>query len=391
METDLRRCPFCREKTANRQCNIHGIATIGPEVFRGPREPIQTGHTICGRYKVGRCIGQGASGTVYEAVDEKGQKEIALKLLSHPPASMDKAILRFFREAIIARRLVHPNIAAVYDVGVDLHSRTAFMAQTLARGPSLAQYVEECGPVSLCQAWAWIADIAKGLSHAHHQGIVHRDLKPGNVMITDRDQNQTHRPGGTAGHPGPGNNIGLAQIVDFGLAQIADGSDDRAELTVPGELLGTPHFASPEQCLGQAVNTRTDLYSLGCILYAMLVGRPPFAGTPQAVVRQHQCERPPNLPLDASQEPKAEATQALYQSLMAKAPAARPSDASNVARFTEALLRNQTPDISLLRGQSPEAPGLMATTHQALPPAPRRASLPVYPAVKRRGRTQDRD
>jgi len=208
-----------------------------------------------GRYRPVGVLGRGSMGRVYLAHDPNTDRRVALKVASSADELESDATAqareRFLTEARAAGRLAHPGIVPVYDADVDAESGHPYLAMEWIDGPTLSRLLKERGPLPWRQAVALVAEVAEALDHAHARGIVHRDVKPGNVMIDPS---------------------GRARVTDFGIARIGDESR-----TLPGEVLGTPNFMSPEQLRGERVDGRSDLFSLGSVLYQALTGRPPFA------------------------------------------------------------------------------------------------------------------
>jgi eukaryotic-like serine/threonine-protein kinase len=209
-----------------------------------------------GRYEIVAELGRGAMGVVYKARDPKIERFVAVKTISLLGASPDEAREyreRFFQEAQAAGRLLHPGIVTVFDVGEEPESRTPYMVMEYIAGQSLDALLSgEGGKPPLNTALQLTEELAEALDYAHAQGVVHRDIKPANILVT------------TAGHP---------KITDFGIAKL-----NLAHLTLPGRALGTPAYMSPEQLNGERVDGRSDLFSLGVILYGMVSGHRPFQG-----------------------------------------------------------------------------------------------------------------
>lgn len=224
-----------------------------------------------GPYRVLAPLGEGGMGVVYRGLDETLDREVALKVLPESAATEPLARERFIREAKSASALNHPNIVTIYEVGAD--GDTLFIAMELVRGTSLAAMLRNRRPLRADVALKYAQQIAAGLARAHRAGIVHRDIKPSNIMVTDD---------------------GLVKILDFGLAKLIGpatpgaASDTvtitKAELTRAGALVGTVPYMSPEQVAGDAVDPRSDVFSLGVVLYEMLGGRRPFGGASNAEV-----------------------------------------------------------------------------------------------------------
>jgi serine/threonine protein kinase len=214
-----------------------------------------------GRYEILAELGRGAMGAVFCARDPKIDRTVAIKTISVPSASAQEAEhfrQRFFREAQAAGKLSHPGIVTIYDIGEDEPSHTPFIVMECVQGQSLEALVAaEAGPTHsglLPQATALdlIKHIAEALDYAHSQGIVHRDIKPANILVT------------ATGQP---------KIADFGIAKVA-----LSEITLPGHVVGTPAYMSPEQLNGKPVDGRSDLFSLGVVAYWLLTGVKPFDG-----------------------------------------------------------------------------------------------------------------
>ena len=225
------------------------------------------GRTIS-HYKITEKLGEGGMGVVYKAEDTKLDRTVALKFLAAHLLNDDEAKARFLREAKAAAGLHHPNICPVYEIG-EAEGKT-FLSMAFIEGESLEPRIER-GPLPLKEALDVGRQIADGLEAAHEKGVVHRDIKPANVMVDAK---------------------GHATIMDFGLAQLAD----RSKLTKIGTTLGTPVYMSPEQAQGEKSDRRTDVWSLGIVLYEMVVGRAPFRGDyEQAVVYSILNEKPEPL------------------------------------------------------------------------------------------------
>jgi CheY-like chemotaxis protein/predicted Ser/Thr protein kinase len=229
---------------------------------------ITVGHIVGGRYQVLAELGRGGMGRVYKALDREIQEDVALKVLNPDIADDDTAMERFRNELKAARQITHRNVCRVFDL--NRAGRTYFLSMEYIAGEDLKSLIRRTGRLPVDGAASFGRQVADGLAEAHRAGIVHRDLKPQNVMI-DRD--------------------GRARILDFGIARLAKS----AGITQDGVLIGTPHYMSPEQADGLTVDARTDIYSLGAILYEMLTGAPPFeADTAAGVIRKHRTEPAPD-------------------------------------------------------------------------------------------------
>ncbi|MEV0261390.1 serine/threonine-protein kinase [Streptomyces sp. NPDC050617] len=219
---------------------------------------------VADRYRLGDLLGRGGMGEVWRASDEVLGRQVAVKLLLGNDGD-ESAAMRFRMEAQTAARLNHHQVVGVYDFGA--WDGRFYLVMELVQGPSLAQELSSAAGGAL--APARVADIAAqaaaGLAAAHRQGVVHRDVKPGNLM-TDAD--------------------GTLKIGDFGIARFVD--ETSAGLTSAGQIVGTSTYLAPERALGRAAGPGSDVYALGCVLYQLLVGQPPFwADTPTALLYQH--------------------------------------------------------------------------------------------------------
>jgi len=235
-------------------------------------EPISTDTIFGKRYQVEREIGRGGMATVYAARDLQHDRLVAVKVLNED-LSHGFGVERFQREIAITAKLSHPNILALHDSG-EMNGRLYYVTPFIA-GESLRERLERDRHLAIPDAVGIARAVAAALEHAHAHGIIHRDIKPENVLLAD-------------GHP---------IVADFGIARaLASGAD--ARITSTGVSLGTPAYMSPEQSAGEPIDARTDIYSLGCVLYEMLAGEPPFTGpTVQTVVAKRLSSQAPDVRL----------------------------------------------------------------------------------------------
>jgi TolB-like protein/predicted Ser/Thr protein kinase len=290
-------------------------------------------------YKIIEKLGEGGMGVVYRAEDVKLGREVALKFLPLEWTRDKDARARFLREAQAAAALNHPNIGTVHEI--DEAEGRVFIAMELVEGDDLKTRLAS-GPIALDEALAIGADIADGLAAAHAKGIVHRDIKPANIMLTEH---------------------GRAKIMDFGLARLAGTTD----LTRTGTTLGTVAYMSPEQARGDEVDHRTDLWSLGVVLYEMLTATRPFTGSrDQAVIRSILEDDPrsltPGIPRELGR---------ILARALAKQPSARYQSAGDLARDLRSVLRKlgADPTTTVTTGSKP-VPSIAVLPFTNLSPDP---------------------
>ncbi|MFD9332839.1 protein kinase [Streptomyces sp. NPDC060028] len=300
------------------------------------------GTTLAGRYRLGGRIGAGGMGEVWRGRDLALARDVAVKLIAQP--GDDKLAQRLRAEARAAAALSDPHVVSVHDVGeTTIDSRTVvYLVMELVDGRPLAT---GGGPAAVEDVVRWAVQICEGLAAAHGAGVIHRDIKPGNVLLT---------------------RTGRIKICDFGIAR-QSGSQG---LTTTGSVTGTPAYMSPEQARGEEIDARSDLYGLGCLLYELLTGAPPFTGTGWEILAQHANKNPvpvrqrrPEVPVDLD---------ALIGQLLSKEAFRRPVGAAEVAdrlRDIERVLA--TPSVRTARPARPVPPaGPVPTTLTAPSPEP---------------------
>jgi serine/threonine-protein kinase len=258
---------------------------------------------LAGRYRLDEVLGRGGMSTVYRATDLALDRPVAVKVALDPLAEENPIyVARFKREARAAAAINNPGVVTVYDAGAD--GPTRFIVMELVEGKSLADLLREHEPLEPDRAARIAEQVADTLVAAHAAGIVHRDIKPGNIMVE------------------PGDRV---KVLDFGIARTADG----VTLTQTASVLGTAPYMAPEQAMGNPADARSDIYSLGCVLYEMLTGQPPFmADLPAAVLHQHVrvAPKPPS-----QRNPAVPPTlDALVMEMLAKRPEDRPQTAAEV-------------------------------------------------------------
>ncbi|HNG73646.1 MAG TPA: serine/threonine-protein kinase, partial [Candidatus Obscuribacter sp.] len=248
-------------------------------------------------------LGKGGMGNVYLAEHLIIGKHYALKMLA-PEQVTEENWNRFQIEGKAIARLDHPNIVKVYNMGVD-KTGVPFYVMDLLPGDSLQELLKSGKTPDFDSLLSIFLQIASALDYSHSRGVIHRDVKPSNIMLVPRGQATGSKYGG----------VYEARLVDFGIAKMVDFSDaDKQRLTATGQVFGTPFYMSPEQCLGNSLDARSDIYSFGCAFFQALTGRPPFQGeTALETVMMHLHEEPPTL-----EEAAANYTSPELESLVAK-------------------------------------------------------------------------
>jgi serine/threonine protein kinase len=294
-----------------------------PDLLRG-------GTVVDGKYRIDGVVGEGGLGVVYGATQLSLARPVAVKVLHGTASSRPEAVQRFEREARTVAQLRHPHVVTIYDFGV-APEVGAYIVMELVAGRSLRAEIGESGPLGPRHALVLVDQIASAVQAAHELGIIHRDLKPENVVVE-------------IARDGP-----VAKVLDFGIAKLqGDLFEGSERLTASGAMLGTPRYMSPEQCEGLALDARSDVYSLGCILYELLAGRPPFAGANQAeVILGHLRDEPP--PLRRTDPGVPEVLEAALTRALAKDPAARFPSAAAFRAALDASLTSVSKSESVAR------------------------------------------
>jgi eukaryotic-like serine/threonine-protein kinase len=279
------------------------------------------------RYQTRELVGRGGMSEVYRGFDAQLGRPVAIKRLRPDLAVNAVCRARFRREAQAAGRLSHPAIVAVYDTGEVREATGAsipFIVMELVEGRSLRDALCQEGRVSPVRALELTAGVLDALGCSHAAGIIHRDIKPANVMLTD---------------------AGTVKVADFGIARAV--SDTTGTATMAGTVVGTAQYLSPEQARGEAADARSDIYSVGCLLYELLVGEPPFTGDSMVgIVFQHISE-PPTPPSDANPEISAD-IDAIVLKALAKNPEDRYQSAAEMKADLESILNGHPPAASTL-------------------------------------------
>ncbi len=360
----MTQCPQCRQQLADnaRYCHSCGFS-ISPGKPTAPQRDVTTpsahdpfpdrliGHILEGKYQILAKLGQGGMGSVYRARRVHIGDEVAVKVLLQEFVKNTAMLERFRREARASAMLHHPNVVTIHDYGEAVeNSAPAFIVMELVAGMPLGDIIEREGALAPQRAVALMKSICAGVGAAHRSEIVHRDIKPDNIIVQP---------------PQMDGETETVKVLDFGIAKLRDMAGSAA-LTQTGMVIGTPYYMSPEQCKAAPLDARSDVYSLGAMMYEMLAGSPPFeAETPTGIVAKHLTESPPPIRRELNIPP---AIESVIMRALSKDPASRPSDALEFARELIAAFA------------SPQQTGIPTPTREAAPPVytPPVYSSPVY-------------
>ena len=344
---------------------------------------LDPGHTL-GKYVLRRKLGQGGFGVVFVAEDTTLGRDVALKLLRTEHTASSEVVKRFIQEARSAAKVVHPGIVTVFECG-QVQNGSAYIAMELLSGETVTERLARCGRMAPAVVVEIARQVASALDAAHHAGIVHRDLKPDNLFLVCDP----------AAHGGE-----RVKILDFGIAKLADPTTTSNVQTQSMMVFGTPRYMSPEQCRSAAsVDQRSDIYMLGCILYELLAGQPPFDGQPGELIAYHLMVDPAPLLERAPETPRALAE--LVHQMLAKEPVARPATMADVLQrlmMTGAMDTGAAPtlppgaishfavpakisSVEKVPPAPPDVTTLSALTGSSIRSAPKRTSWMVYAAA----------
>jgi len=281
------------------------------------------------RYEIGDLIGRGGMAQVHLGYDTRLSRTVAIKVLRTDLAADPMFLARFRREAQSAAALNHPSIVSVYDTGEETMDTPTgqqislpYIVMEYVRGRTVAALLSDGEPVPLNDAVQIVVGVLSALEYSHHEGIIHRDIKPGNVMITPD---------------------GKIKVMDFGIARAI--ADSAATMTQTNSVGGTAQYLSPEQARGEVVDTRSDLYSTGCLLYELLTGKPPFTGDSAVAVAYQHVSETPKLASEVHPEISEEIDRVVMKSLAKR----REDRYQNAAEFRNDLL-------AAARGEGVNAP-----------------------------------
>ena len=301
-------------------------------------DSLKPGDLLADRYRVLEKIGEGGMGNVYRAEHLVLRKHFAIKVLRRSMSSNPGFVKRFEREAISASQIRHQNIVDVVDFGRTLEGQLYFVMEYLA-GETLARMISRTGPLPIVRVLHIAAQMCRALIAAHERGILHRDIKPENVVLLQRE-----------GQPD------FVKVVDFGIARMDEGLKDAVQTQV-GTIMGTPQYMSPEQAAGLEHDLRSDIYSLGVLLFEIVAGHPPFVGpSPTHVLAAHIMKPPPPLPQVTTAGPIPLALVDLVARMLAKGVQDRPQTMLEVSAIIDHCLvelgqvPSATPTVNLQLG-----------------------------------------
>src|SRR5712664_1621553 len=264
-------CPVCGKEYSDTQ----SLCPVDAAALQAANDSL-VGQTLAGKYSIEKLIKSGGMGSVYRGKHVLMDKTVAIKVL-RPSLAVDNVVVaRFSREAKAASRISHPHAVSVTDFG-EAENGVVFLVMEYLDGQSLKEIIRNEGPMPLARAVEIVRQVAGALDAAHQQGVVHRDLKSDNIMLSN-----THGDD-------------WAKVLDFGIAKIQEPHGGRdIDITAPNLVIGTPQYMSPEQCSQSSkIDARSDVYSLGVIVFEMLAGRVPFTGDSPTVIMMKQVQDDP--------------------------------------------------------------------------------------------------
>jgi len=273
------------------------------DAFEETEDPF-LGTTVADKYEIVSLLGGGGAGLVYKATQKLTKETVAVKVLFPHMVLKPEIVQRFKQEARSASRLSHPNIVTIFDYGT-AEKGQPYLVMDYLEGCSLDEIIEGAGALKFERALEIFIQACDALGHAHEKGVIHRDLKAANFMLTNDNDGKE-----------------LVKLIDFGLAKAFPQEDETImKLTKTGQIFGSPHYMAPEQCRGGKADARSDVYAMGCLMYAALAGKPPFVSEDLVEILQaHLSDDPPLLPLIKGENYQRHRMEAIIWRCMSKDP-----------------------------------------------------------------------
>ncbi len=303
------------------------------------RDPM-IGTCLMGKYDIIDVIGHGGMGVVYKGRQVLMERTVAIKMLQSQHIADSQSVQRFLREGKASCRMNHPHVITVYDFGITPQSGQPFIVMDYLQGISLADPIKQDGQVSVERSIKILTQATDALDHAHRAGVIHRDLKPSNIMLIEYEDEKD-----------------FVKIVDFGVAQLIGAGGEQQRLTQMGEVCGSPVYMSPEQCQGLELDVRSDIYSMGIVIYETLTGRLPLIGkTMVETMSKHITDMPPRFTEIRPDLYIPERLEAVIWKAMAKDPANRHQSMAELCRDLDTAIPKPGKS-QVLRTDFPSMPG----------------------------------
>lgn len=333
---DQKICLECnRQFTGIAEACPHDGAALVPLA----RDPM-IGTCLMGKYDIIDVIGHGGMGVVYKGRQVLMERTVAIKMLQSQHIADSQSVQRFLREGKASCRMNHPHVITVYDFGITQQSGQPFIVMDYLQGISLADLIKQDGQVSVERSIRILTQATDALDHAHRAGVIHRDLKPSNIMLIEYEDEKD-----------------FVKIVDFGVAQLIGAGGEQQRLTQMGEVCGSPVYMSPEQCQGLELDVRSDIYSMGIVIYETLTGRLPLIGkTMVETMSKHITDMPPRFTEIRPDLYIPERLEAVIWKAMAKDPANRHQSMAELSRDLDTAIPKPGKS-QVLRTDSPPCPG----------------------------------
>ncbi|MBL8149607.1 MAG: serine/threonine protein kinase [Blastocatellia bacterium] len=343
----MKRCPKCPEVYSDM---MHFCPNDGSQLVPIVAQDPLINNTIDGKYVIEAVIGKGGMGVVYRARHTNFNRKFAIKVLKSELVNDPQAVKRFRNEANAAGAIRHPNAIAITDFNITPDG-LAYLVMDYVEGRSLRETLKKEGALSYLRTIKLISQVCDAVAAAHRKGIIHRDLKPDNIMVETPEDD-------------PENEI--VHVLDFGIAKLSQNPAYSENITVGGAILGSPYYMSPEQCDGRQLDLRSDIYSIGIILYEMVTGKVPFrAQTPWGLVKMH-CSATPQPPSKHRPDIVPLLEKTILKALL-KDPNDRQQSAMELKRELEAILGSDTS----FGVRSSSSPGFYAGNLAEAPPPPK--------------------